>query len=304
MNKSLSIVNKVQELRRSYNQTVLANIHTVGQIESIAKAFVYLLPGRFSNTELKAECGYTSLNLLTFYHDSLCYSSARHQNIPPILMLLSVLQFIELVVEIFAHSKWGNQGKWRAAFLIEILKALLRLRMYVQSRGKLFIQEGVPSRAESLNTKKELVDSNRRQQRRTLRDEQREKKEQTENANIAYKYSELTFIFRPVVYVCLLWRYGTDKWLPFLISLFMDLSSRFAIGQPQLTPREQTEINRRMLLWLYYIARSPFFDTLLAESALGRAFSSLRSYTIMRPLAPFWEFLEVYRKHYFYTSAS
>lgn len=55
---------KIAGLKEKYDQWVLGNAETVGQIEGSLRTFLYLIPGRFRDSELKAELG----NLLIINH--------------------------------------------------------------------------------------------------------------------------------------------------------------------------------------------------------------------------------------------
>jgi len=75
---------------------------------------------------------------------------------------------------------------------------------------------------------------------------------------------EVLFILRPVLYLASICRYGVGSWKAWIVSLAVDLSSRALTGSlDALNPSERDEIRRRQLLYLYYIARAPFFDSVI-----------------------------------------
>ncbi|XP_042499451.1 peroxisome biogenesis protein 16 [Macadamia integrifolia] len=84
--------------------------------------------------------------------------------------------------------------------------------------------------------------------------------------------AEVLFITRPLIYVLLIRKYGVRSWMPWLVSLAVDLTGMGFLSyvtRPQsngsakhfpLSTSEQNEIKRRKLLWALYIMRDPFFS--------------------------------------------
>ncbi|KAJ4955600.1 hypothetical protein NE237_012383 [Protea cynaroides] len=83
--------------------------------------------------------------------------------------------------------------------------------------------------------------------------------------------AEVLFITRPLIYVLFIRKYGVRSWMPWLVSLAVDLSGMGFLSyvtHPRnsrkgehfpLSTSEQNEIKRRKLLWALYIVRDPFF---------------------------------------------
>ncbi|XP_043717674.1 peroxisome biogenesis protein 16-like [Telopea speciosissima] len=84
--------------------------------------------------------------------------------------------------------------------------------------------------------------------------------------------AEVLCIARPLVYVLFIRKYGVRSWMPWLVSLAVDLtgvgflsyvtrSQNNGNGKDfPLSTSEQNEIKRRKLLWALYIMRDPFFS--------------------------------------------
>ncbi|KAJ1512995.1 Peroxisomal membrane protein pex16 [Coelomomyces lativittatus] len=115
---------------------------------------------------------------------------------------------------------------------------------------------------------------------------------------------ELVFIFRPVIYVTLMKKYGQQRWFPFVTSLILEFFSYFLCTQVHPTPLERREYQRRTHLFFLYFLRPPFYDK-LTKPVLDKLLSSLDTKPILRSAAklvrdyqPFWE------KMYFHTSGS
>ncbi|KAK9758011.1 hypothetical protein RND81_01G200500 [Saponaria officinalis] len=83
---------------------------------------------------------------------------------------------------------------------------------------------------------------------------------------------ETLFILRPLIYVMFVRKYGTRSWIPWLVSLSVDLVGLGATSQAtksrqpmhahkdiRLSVAEKDELRRRKMLWALYIMRDPFF---------------------------------------------
>jgi len=73
---------------------------------------------------------------------------------------------------------------------------------------------------------------------------------------------EFAHVLRPVIYVLSILKYGYSSWIPFLISLLIDLVTLFrSMMKFQTFPAatRNPEINRRLVLLLVYLLRPPFF---------------------------------------------
>ncbi|KAI8866806.1 peroxisome membrane protein [Ramicandelaber brevisporus] len=139
------------------------------------------------------------------------------------------------------------------------------------------------------------------------------------------KVGELLFIIRPLLYVLVLRKYGNKSWIPWLISLAIELSSRAAtireLSKPNIkvsmtsgekttvrparaTTPEKAELKRRLWLFAYYLLRSPLYELWtrqkldgFIESAGSRAFIGMFA-GFLQDYKPLWENV------YFYTSGS
>lgn len=128
---------------------------------------------------------------------------------------------------------------------------------------------------------------------------------------------ELTHLARPSIYaLCILIVSRGDaiksnkKWVPLLISLSMDLYSKWPEFQnktatdPSQSPLESEERARRLLDFLYYPLRSPLYQSITSDILDGIE-GKIGEFSL---LAPVVETIKIYRKLwenvYYYTSAS
>eukprot|EP01130_Rhizamoeba_saxonica_P003929 TRINITY_DN1626_c0_g1_i2.p1 TRINITY_DN1626_c0_g1~~TRINITY_DN1626_c0_g1_i2.p1 ORF type:complete len:170 (+),score=26.04 TRINITY_DN1626_c0_g1_i2:81-590(+) len=160
-----------QLLDSGYVHWFLRNSQSVQTIERFALALVYMAPG-LSNAEVRTEGvasilrQFTSIN--DFIWDMLARKTQREgdeflpldidphiisslQATPvfplknlPISILLSIIQNLQLFLEL-AAIEWG-ETKWRTLFIMEITKAILRLILLVQTKGKILAHRLLPKR--------------------------------------------------------------------------------------------------------------------------------------------------------------
>ncbi|KAL9432804.1 hypothetical protein AB3S75_027758 [Citrus x aurantiifolia] len=83
---------------------------------------------------------------------------------------------------------------------------------------------------------------------------------------------EVLFITRPLIYVLFIRKYGIRSWIPWFLSLavditglgFLSLATRSRhVGKEQtfhLSTSEKDELKRRKLLWALHLMRDPFFS--------------------------------------------
>ena len=119
-------------LRKRYREFVLHNPETVSKIESILRALSYMLPGRFGASEALAELVFSSSQLLTLLNDGIFRDGkvAPDEN-PPckrhrVLLWLTVVEYLEVFIELGACRLWGEAGKWIMVVVLQIAKAALR----------------------------------------------------------------------------------------------------------------------------------------------------------------------------------
>jgi hypothetical protein len=117
--------------------------------------------------------------------------------------------------------------------------------------------------------------------------------------------SEVLHTLRPVVYVAARCLTDAPTWSSFLLSALADGTSRYLLGTlSALSPRQQMEAGRRIMLWGYYLFRSPLFErfTKIPLSFVLGLFGRLP--LIGGVFANLWELAEELQSHWFYVSAS
>jgi peroxin-16 len=81
---------------------------------------------------------------------------------------------------------------------------------------------------------------------------------------------EVVHIFRPLLYVLLIKKFGIKSWTPWLVSLAVEITSLGIHSRAtdlhqrggkvhQLSSAERDELKRRKMMWALYVMRDPFF---------------------------------------------
>jgi len=118
---------------------------------------------------------------------------------------------------------------------------------------------------------------------------------------------ESLYILRPLIYLISMYLYGKNSWRPWLLSLSSDVTSWWCLNysHSKLTLVEKEEVKRRTVSWLYYCVRSPFFEVFIGDGVAAGILKRMQSLPFLKVfLGTVFDYLQVYREHYFYTSAS
>lgn len=122
-------------LRTKYREFVLHNPEAVAKVESILRALSYILPGRFGASEALAELVFSASQLLTLFNDDIfrggkvtCDENASSKR-NPVLLWLTVVEYLEVFIELGSLRLWGEIGKWIIVLVLQIAKAALRFAL-------------------------------------------------------------------------------------------------------------------------------------------------------------------------------
>ncbi|EES04404.1 hypothetical protein BDA96_04G023900 [Sorghum bicolor] len=126
---------------------------------------------------------------------------------------------------------------------------------------------------------------------------------------------EVVHIFRPLVYVLLIRKFGIKSWTPWLVSLAVELTSlgihshatdlNHRLGKVHhLSSAERDELKRRKMMWALYLMRDPFFAS-YTKRHLQKAEQVLNPVPLIGFLTgKLIELLEGVQTRYTYTSGS
>ncbi|XP_006821740.1 peroxisomal membrane protein PEX16-like [Saccoglossus kowalevskii] len=128
---------KYRNYCKTYRQWVGKNPEVASQIEHTVKIVSYLIAGRFDRSQELAELVYASSSLLVYINDNILRRASKLKlKLPPrsqyrLMSWLTMIEYIEVFVEIAAKRLWGETGRWIVIVIIQLIKATLRATLLV-----------------------------------------------------------------------------------------------------------------------------------------------------------------------------
>jgi len=304
---------------------------------------LFLSPNRFGPDEFKNAVATSSLNLVKLYHDVIWLRSGARKdkdvvdtisdgsqpprtistfpvtNIP-VANCLSVLENTSLLLELWAEfspilaEQIRQKVKFRIICLVELIKAILRLRLLYLNNGSMLVHRQIPARTSSLLTDNSLHDTNdeKAKKRPNLLSFLRNPSPILQDTNnrsipISTTVAEIIWITRPFVYLYAYASHGDKSWWPIVLSISMDLLSwRLHKPSRQLSPEERDELARRFRYAIvFYLFRPPVGDLLFGKLETSGDSTFVQNIPGLKHILSFLnEILRFYRTRYFYTAAT
>ncbi|XP_057549804.1 peroxisome biogenesis protein 16 [Amaranthus tricolor] len=312
----------------AYKNWVLQNKDYVHSLDSLANGLTWLLPERFSESEIGPEAVTSILGIITAINEYIIETAPTQWQVPtlsssfPFSLCVSALKEIETLVEVVAQQLYGDDKKWNFILITEASKALLRLALFRDNGYKMLLHGGETPNVdrpgdqpkpggnqrpgyfnnhyaqnpwnregkalaalsrfgENARMVHDPTWLRRTEHSETVMDTQDlVLKRPTLSSILSEKglrgglflMGETLFILRPLIYVLFIRKYGSRSWIPWFISLAVDLVSLSATAQAtkskewtnvlkeiHLSVEEKDELRRRKVLWALYIMRDPFF---------------------------------------------
>jgi len=252
-----------------------------------------------------------------------------------LLTWLSVLEYVEVFLEMGACKLWGEVGRWIVIGLVQIFKAIFRIVLLlwyksgIQTSPPIIpLDRGADFGGEDDGNEEQQDDTcfvgqrsgrvirplgsapslqarlwgapSQRKRRSSMKEEKLHSK--PSHLGLQETIAESVYIGRPLVHLICLGLCGKQSWKPWLVSGVLELSSFAVLSDKKFENRwERAEMRRRTFLLLYYLLRSPFYDRYSEEKILF----------LLRLLAdhvpgiglvarPLMEYLPSWQKIYFY----
>ncbi|URE48111.1 Peroxisomal membrane protein (Pex16) [Musa troglodytarum] len=118
-------------------------------LESLANGITWLLPERFSNSEIGSEAVYALLGIISTVNQHIIDTSPTRmrphgfgKSTFPWSLCVSALKDVETVVEVAAQQFVGEERKWNYLAVTEAVKVFVRLTAFHDSGYKMLLQGG------------------------------------------------------------------------------------------------------------------------------------------------------------------
>lgn len=342
--KLSDFVTAFRNLITRYEDAVVKDPSLATRVETGLKLISYMMPGRLGITKDLSEFAYCISNLFTLLNDfiiaSRCPSASSVNKLSShhryLLWSISVIECIEVVLELIGEYFWREPGKWMTIIISRIIKATLQCIVIFTYKSQLLNSPAVPTidrtKVRPVPSDITLPPDGKSVAYRGTRtgtvirsihsdpgipyselpyfmslgssdEEQNDKRGGVKHLVIRTLLAELLHISRPLVHIFSMMVFQQSSWKPWLISLLMDVISLHLHGGLLKYKKnsESSEILRRRVVLLLFLLRSPFYDQYTKNTLM----SFLKYLSQHLPLVhwildPIAEYLPIWQQIYSY----
>ncbi|XP_025088178.1 peroxisomal membrane protein PEX16-like [Pomacea canaliculata] len=121
----------LRKLFEDYKKAVVHNPQLVSQLELGFRVASYLIAGRFHDSQVLSELFYATSNLIVMLNDAILHKKAcvipkMKVSQKRLMRIITVLEYVEVFIEMTAQRFWGHTGRWVAIAAIQVAKAVAR----------------------------------------------------------------------------------------------------------------------------------------------------------------------------------
>ncbi|XP_059634080.1 peroxisome biogenesis protein 16 [Cornus florida] len=133
----------------AYKRWVRGNKEYVHSLESLANGLTWLLPERFSESEIGPEAVTAILGIITAVNEHIIdttptqiHTGSSQPSSFPYSLCITLLKDLETLVEVVAQHFYGDDKKWNFIAVTEFAKVLVRLALFRNSGYKMLLHGG------------------------------------------------------------------------------------------------------------------------------------------------------------------
>ncbi|XP_046648203.1 peroxisomal membrane protein PEX16-like [Daphnia pulicaria] len=321
-----------------YKKWVITNPERLSQLETTGRFISYLIAGRIKTSPAFSELLYSASNIIIFLNDQILLSATRQKEIGRLIktnlekfrVLFTILEYLQVFLEITATKIWGSHGKWTAITIIQSIKCLWRIVLLSQKSG-LATSRSIPP----LNRKK--LKQNNLSDWKTGSDERHNSltfslksgrvirqvngaphiNKRNWKLPVSHSFEindssktklegysllgEVLYTLKPLCHLAAMSRFGTKSWIPTSLAFVTDIVSITLVKSSQLSSSDAKEIQRRQLTLLMYLLRSPIYDR-FSRNVILQILTSLRKIPLIGVLPhQILQYMLFWQNVYFYT---
>ncbi|KAG6574772.1 Peroxisome biogenesis protein 16, partial [Cucurbita argyrosperma subsp. sororia] len=145
----------------AYKKWVRDNRDYLHSFESLANGLTWLLPERFSDSEIGPEAVSAAVGIVTAVNEHIIETAPTQMHVNatvpssfPYSLCISALKNLETLIEVAAQQYYGDDKRWNFIAVTEALKVLFRLALFKNCGYKIVLDGG-----ETINNERHLKTS-------------------------------------------------------------------------------------------------------------------------------------------------